>query len=69
MASPPPTIAPEMIECMTTDRAPTAGEVARVAAHIRGDLADTPAFAWGVESDGGAEHLLLRAAQAALTGS
>jgi hypothetical protein len=61
-------IAPEMIDCIGADRAPTPDEVARVAQHIRADLAGSSAFAWGDASGGEAEQLVLRAAHAALTG-
>lgn len=61
-------IAPEMIDCIGADRAPTPDEVTRVARHIRADLTGGPAFAWGTATDSEAEQLALRAAHAALTG-
>lgn len=66
MHLPPPTIAPEVINCIAQGRPPRIDELHRVANHIRKDLE-----AFGAEPVGGrisGKLLILRAAQAALVG-
>ncbi|ODP38920.1 MULTISPECIES: hypothetical protein [Sphingomonas] len=65
------TIAPDLIACIEHGRLPRVDELQRVAAHIRSDLERSAcAFSWGAAMPDEWERLLiLRVAQAALTGN
>ncbi|WP_422057914.1 hypothetical protein [Sphingomonas sp.] len=65
------TIPPEVIECIEHGRLPRIHELQRVAASIRSDLERSAcAFSWGAAMPDEWERLLiLRVAQAALTGN
>lgn len=70
MTPSPSTIAPEVIACIAEGRAPTPGELARVAERVRADLqGNRSAFAWGAPDPEQTAQLSLRVAEAALIGS
>ena len=65
----PPLIAPEVIACIAEGRDPSVAELNRVAEHIRSDLGIArPALAMNARASESERLLILRAAQAALTG-
>ncbi|QDX25202.1 hypothetical protein FPZ54_03620 [Sphingomonas suaedae] len=65
----PTLIAPEVIACIAEGRDPSVAELNRVAEHIRADLSIArPALAMNARASESERLLILRAAQAALTG-
>jgi hypothetical protein len=71
MIQPPPTISAAIIYCMVEGRTPSCSELMGVAERIWTDMKGTrSAFAWGDPANDPSDRLIiLRAAQAALTGN